>query len=138
MTSAGRARLRRALALALFLPLVAALVSLGRRARLERADFVFSNGSEIASLDPATVSGQAEGRIANMLFEGLTVRHPETLAPLPGVAESWELAQGGLTYTFHLREARWSNGDRLGAGDFLWSWRRLLEPETAAPNAYQL
>src|SRR6185436_13005995 len=89
-------------------------------------------------LDPTTVSGQSEGRVVSALFEVLTVKDPETLAPLPGVAESWEVSRDGLRYTFHLREARWSNGDELGAEDFVWSWRRLLEPETAAPYAYQL
>jgi oligopeptide transport system substrate-binding protein len=120
------------------LPL-AAVAALAGGGPAERADFVFCNGSEVATLDPATVSGQAEGRIAMALFEGLTVKHPETLAPLPGVAESWELGADGLTWTFRLRaDARWSNGDPLGAGDFAWSWRRLLEPETAAPFGYQL
>lgn len=138
MTAAWRARLRRNLALALLVPLGALALSLARRARLSRADFVFSNGSEITTLDPATVSGQSEGRVAMALFEGLTVKHPATLEPLPGVAERWEISPDGLIYTFHLRDARWSNADPLTAEDFLWSWRRLLEPETAAPFAYQL
>ncbi|HEX6884313.1 MAG TPA: peptide ABC transporter substrate-binding protein [Planctomycetota bacterium] len=139
MTAAWRARLRNVLALALLVPLAALALALARRARLPRAELVYSNGSEVTTLDPATVSGQSEGRVAMALFEGLTVKHPETLAPLPGVAERWEVAPDGLTYTFHLRaEARWSNGEHLTAEDFLYSWRRLLEPETAAPFAYQL
>jgi len=139
MTAAWRARLRNVLALALLVPLAALALALARRARLPRAEFVYSNGSEVTTLDPATVSGQAEGRVAMALFEGLTVKHPQTLAPLPGVAERWEVAPDGLTTTFHLRaDARWSNGERLTAEDFLFSWRRLLEPETAAPFAYQL
>jgi oligopeptide transport system substrate-binding protein len=138
MSAAWGVRLRRVLALALVLPLAGALFALARRARIERADFVFNNGSEVGTLDPAGISAQAEGRVANALFEGLTVLHPETLAPLPGVAESWELTSDGLRYTFHLRAARWSNGDELGAEDFAWSWRRLLEPGTAAPYAHLL
>ncbi|NOT30252.1 MAG: peptide ABC transporter substrate-binding protein, partial [Planctomycetes bacterium] len=138
MSPRARARFRQGLALALLVPLGAGLASLARRARLARADFVFHNGSEVSTLDPAAISGQAEGRVAMALFEGLTVKDPATLEPLPGVAERWELAPDGLTYTFHLRAARWSNGDALDAADFLWSWRRLLEPETAAPFAYQL
>lgn len=138
MTAAWRARLRNGLALALLAPLAALALSLAGRARLPRAELVFSNGSEVGTLDPATVSGQAEGRVAMALFEGLTVKHPETLAPLPGVAERWEISPDGLTYTFHLRAARWSNADPLTAEDFLFSWRRLLAPETAAPFAYQL
>ena len=127
--------MRRLLALALSLPVCLALLALARRARLERADFVFNNGSEVTSLDPAAISGQAEGRVADALFEGLTVKHPETLEALPGVAEAWELAPDGLTWTFDLRAARWSNGEPLTAEDFLYSWRRLLESATAAPYA---
>src|SRR5262245_710168 len=138
MSAAWGARLRRVLALALVLPVAFALSALARRARIERADFVFNNGNEVTSLDPAAVSGQSEGRVVSALFEGLTVKHPETLAPLPGVAEAWDVSPDGLRYTFHLRAARWSNGDELGAEDFAWSWRRLLEPETAAPYAHLL
>lgn len=138
MSSGARARLRQGLALALLLPLGLVLVSLARRAHLPRADFVYDNGSEVATLDPATISAQADGRVAMALFEGLTVKDPATLAPLPGVAESWELSADGLTWTFRLRAARWSNGDALDSADFVWSWRRLLEPETAAPYAYLL
>src|SRR5262245_36597313 len=138
MSVRARARLRQGLALALVASLLLALASLARRARIERADFVFNNGAEVTTLDPAAISGQGEGRVAMALFEGLTVKDPATLEPLPGVAERWELAPDGLTWTFHLRAARWSNGDPLGASDFLWSWRRLLEPATAAPYAYLL
>jgi oligopeptide transport system substrate-binding protein len=138
MSADARARLRQGLALALVLPVLLALVPLARRARLERADCAYVNGSEVVTLDPQTVSAQADGRVAQALFEGLTVKDPATLAPLPGVAERWELAADGSTWTFHLRAARWSNGDALGAEDFVWSWRRLLEPETAAPYAYLL
>jgi oligopeptide transport system substrate-binding protein len=135
MSAAWAARLRRVLALALALPVALVLLALARRARIERADFVFNNGNEVTSLDPTTVSGQSEGRVVSALFEGLTVKDPETLAPLPGAAESWDVSPEGLLYTFHLRPARWSNGDELTAEDFVWSWRRLLEPETAAPYA---
>lgn len=138
MSSTWRERLRHGLLAALGLPFLLALVALGRRARLERADVVFANGGEVTSLDPQVVTGQAEGRVMNALYEGLTVKHPETLEPLPGMAESWELADDGLTWTFRLRAARWSNGDTLDSADFLWSWRRLLEPETAAAGAYHL
>jgi oligopeptide transport system substrate-binding protein len=136
----GRAleRVRQALALALLLAALGLGLALAGRGRIERADLVFDNGSEVETLDPSAVTAQADGRVASALFEGLTVKDPRTLEPLPGAAESWELAQDGLALTFRLREARWSNGDPLGAEDFLWSWRRLLEPETAAPYAYHL
>jgi len=138
MSSTWRERLRLVLPLLLALSLLLVLLALGRRARLERADVVFANGGEVTSLDPQIVTGQAEGRVMNALYEGLTVKHPESLEPLPGVAESFELGADGLTWTFRLRPARWSNGDALDSADFLWSWRRLLEPETAAAGAYHL
>ena len=130
---------RALLAAALLAGTVAALLALGGRARLERADFVFTNGGEVRSLDPQIVTGIPEGRIVGALFEGLITRDPTTLAPQPGVAESWELDGTKRVYTFHLRaNARWSNGDVLSADDFEWSFRRLLEPETGAEYASQL
>ena len=52
------------------------------------------------------------------LYEGLVISHLETLEPLPGVAERWEISEDGRTYTFHLREeARWSDGSQLTASD---------------------
>ncbi len=138
MSSDRGRRFRQGLALALSLPLLVALVSVMARARLERADFVFNNGSEITTLDPAAVSGQPESRVLQALFEGLTVAHPGTLEPLPGAAESWEVSEDGLSYVFHMRVARWSNDEPLSAEDFAWSWKRLLSPETGAEYAYLL
>ncbi len=115
------------------------LVSVTTSTRLERADMVFVNGTEVSSLDPASVSGVPEGRVMYALYEGLTVRHPRTLESIPGMAESWHLSDDGRVYTFRIRDdARWSNGDRLTAHDFAWSWQRLLHPETASEYVYQL
>lgn len=103
-----------------------------------RADLVFINGVEPETLDPAQITGQAEGRLANALFEGL-MRYNAQGLPEPGVAESYVLSEDGKTYTFHLRDsARWSNGDPVTAHDFVKAWRRTLEPETASQYAYQL
>ncbi len=130
---------RRAIPLALLLGASGLLVSLVGRTRSVRADFAFNNGSEVSSLDPHAVTGIPEGRVLQFLYEGLVVSHPETLEPLPGVAQSWEVGPGGKRYRFHLRgDARWSNGDRVTAQDFEWSFRRLLDPETGSSYAYQL
>ena len=97
------------------------------------ADFTFVNGAEPQSLDPAKVTGQIEQRILDGLFEGLLRANPQTLAPEPGVAESWEISPDKRTYTFHLRHnARWSDGTPVTAHDFAWSHRRFLDPATAA------
>ncbi len=107
--------------------------------RPEKADFTFCNGTEIKTVDPALVSGQPEGRVIWAIFEGLTTYHPRTLAPMPGVAERWEISPDGKTYTFFLRkDARWSDGRPVTAEDFRWSFQRLLHPETAAEYAYEL
>ncbi|MCA8960084.1 MAG: peptide ABC transporter substrate-binding protein [Planctomycetes bacterium] len=118
--------------------LVAAIV-ISSGARLEEADVVFNNGSEISSVDPATVTGVPEGRVIKAIFEGLTVKHPKTLEPMPGVAERWTISDDKRLYTFFLRkDARWSNGDPVTARDFVYSWERFLNAETAAEYAYQL
>ena len=99
---------------------------------LPPADFTFANGTEIESVDPAIVTGQPEGRIIWSIFEGLTRWHPATLEPIPGVAERWELSDDGLQYTFHLRaDALWSDGTPVTAHDFVWSYRRFLDPKSS-------
>lgn len=103
--------------------------------RPKDVDFIFINGPEPKSLDPAVITGQSDGRLAWNLFEGLTTRD-EFGKVVPGVAERWEVSPDGKTYTFHLRNnAKWSNGDPVTAADFLGSWKRILEPATACPYA---
>lgn len=114
-------------------------LAIAGNARLEPADMTFNNSTEVSTLDPARVTGTPEGRVIRCLFEGLTVKHPRTLEPLPGMAESWEISEDGLTYTFNIRRgAQWTNGDPVTAHDFVFSWERFLNPMTAAEYAYQL
>jgi len=97
------------------------------------------NGTEPKDLDPHIVTGVTEHNIISALLEGLVTEHPKTLQPQPGVAASWSLSEDGTRYTFKLRDnAYWSNGDRVTADDFLWSWQRLLMPTLAGEYAYQL
>lgn len=101
--------------------------------------FKFNNGAEPETLDPSIMSGVPEFRIAMQIFEGLTVYNPKDLSPMPGVAESWDISDDGLVYTFHLRkDAKWSDGIPVTAKDFKYAWTRALAPETASPYAYQL
>jgi oligopeptide transport system substrate-binding protein len=99
-----------------------------------RADFVFTNHTEINTLDPQKMSWMQDLRAAGMLYEGLVrsdlLGAERTLRP--GVAERWEISEDGRTYTFHLRaDARWSNGEPVRASDFVYTWRRALMPDTA-------
>jgi oligopeptide transport system substrate-binding protein len=99
--------------------------------------YIFNNGAEPETLDPHLKTGVPEGRIGLAIFEGLVNSHPETLGPVPGVAESWDISEDGLTYTFHLRaDAKWSDGSALTAQDFYDSWRRGILPATASQYAY--
>ncbi len=103
------------------------------------ADLVIINGAEPESLDPAIVTGQADGRVALALFEGLTRYNPTDAAPVPGVAERWDISPDGKVYVFHLRSnAAWSTGEPITANDFVYSWRRALDPVTASEYAGQL
>jgi oligopeptide transport system substrate-binding protein len=92
----------------------------------------FNNSAEPRTLDPAKMTGLPELNVALALFEGLTSLHPKTLRPVPGVAESWDVSRDGRRYVFHLRTARWNNGDPLTASDFAYAWRRVLDPDTGA------
>ena len=88
---------------------------------------------DVKTLDVGEMSWQNDIRTAMALWEGLLVYDPVTLAPAPGVAESWDLSPDGKTYTFHLRHnARWSNGDPVTAQDFLFAWQRVMVPVTGA------
>lgn len=88
------------------------------------------NQAEPASLDPHRSEGVPARNIQRDLFEGLVSEGPDgELAP--GVAIRWEISDDGLTWTFFLREdARWSNGAALTAGDFVYSLRRAVTPDT--------
>jgi len=81
-------------------------------------------------LDPHRATSQAESRAVLALFEGLTTCAPDGLSVAPGMAEAWESSADGLSWTFRLREAAWSNGDPVTAQDFAAAWRRALRAES--------
>ena len=95
------------------------------------------NGAEPDSLDPQFVGGTAEENILNDLMVGLTTLDAAA-RPIPGIAESWTVAPDGKSWTFHLRRAQWSDGKPVEAGDFVFAFRRLLDPKTASRYAYNL
>lgn len=96
-------------------------------------------GPDPECLDPQLVTGVVEQNILRALFEGLVTPDPKTLNPLPGVAEKWSVSQDGKRYTLYLRKnAQWSNGDSLSAGDFLFSFKRLFNAQLGSPSASSL
>jgi oligopeptide transport system substrate-binding protein len=90
------------------------------------------------TLDPALNVDVSAQRIIDDLFEGLT-RVDAAGAVVPAVAERWEISADGLRWTFHLRSGlTWSDGTPLTAADFLFGWRRVVDPATASESAQQL
>ncbi|MFZ5670568.1 MAG: peptide ABC transporter substrate-binding protein [Pseudomonadota bacterium] len=94
----------------------------------------YGNTSDPLSLDPHLSTGTWEDRIQGDLFVGLTQSDPDG-RPVPGMAERWEVSPDGLVWTFHLREAVWSDGVPVTADDFVYSFRRLIDPATASQYA---
>jgi oligopeptide transport system substrate-binding protein len=97
----------------------------------------YNLASEPASLDPALAPSNPEIETVLQLFDGLT-RYDKNNLPQPAIATSWDVSADKLTYTFHLRDAKWSNGDPVTAQDFEYAWKRELAPETASTFAYFL
>ncbi|MEH6892002.1 peptide ABC transporter substrate-binding protein [Bacillus sp. JJ864] len=93
---------------------------------------------EIPSLDTAKSMNGTSAHVMQNIFEGLYVLD-EKDNPVPGVAKSFEKSTDGKTYVFHLRkDAKWSNGDAVTARDFVYSWQRTVNRETASQYAYML
>jgi oligopeptide transport system substrate-binding protein len=118
---------------------------------------VYLNRSEPASIDPAFVTTSKEINITQCLFAGLTQNDPWTLAPRAALATHYETSAGGRMLTFYLRGNRspkgtplpgfnslmvrpacWSDGVVITAHDFVYSWRRLIDPKAAAGSPYLL
>lgn len=95
--------------------------------------------ASITSIDTIQTTDKNTFTIIQHLYEGL-YRLDEDSNPVPGLAaEEAEISEDGRTYTFTLRDdAKWSNGEPITAHDFVYSWTKLANPETAAPNAYLL
>ena len=83
------------------------------------------NQAEPQSLDPAKVMGSWDGRIATAMFQGMLARNAKG-EPVPGMAESWTTSEDGLTWTFKLRDATWSDSVPVTAQDFVAGFERLF------------
>jgi oligopeptide transport system substrate-binding protein len=95
----------------------------------------YGNGSDPSTIDPQTSQLVDEAVIIGDLMMGLTTEAADGSA-IPGMATSWETSPDGLVWTFHLRDAKWSDGEPVTADDFVYAYRRILDPKTAATYAY--
>ena len=93
---------------------------------------------EPPTLDPNKAQDSNSLTVLRALHRPLVYIDPETLEPVPALAESWEISEDAKTLTFTLKDAQYSNGDPIVAGDLVYGWRRLVDPRTAAPYSYVL
>lgn len=136
MSSGGAlrsARPRWRFAAAVFVVAATMVPTVSARAAVPAASLLrIGNGPEPETLDPHKAEGVSTANILRDLYEGLVIEGPGgTLRP--GVAERWDVADGGRLYRFHLRaDARWSNGDAVTADDFVAGLRRSADPRTGS------
>ncbi len=121
------------------LPILAVCVATGCFFGSKKRDQTVRLGTshKITTCDPRKVQGLCENAVARMLFEGLTYID-ENGKLFPGIATKIQISQDLKTYTFHLRDTNWSNGEKVLAQDFERSWKSMLDPETKSPMAYML
>ncbi len=90
---------------------------------------------EVASMDPQIATDGTSFEVIAAITEGLYSVDAEG-SPILAIAESVVKSEDGLTYTFKLRDAKWSNGDAVTAKDFVFAWKRLVNPEVASEYAF--
>lgn len=104
----------------------------------EDQTYTYRTLDEFDSLDPQLLEGVDASGLSRDLFEGLYNLGPDG-ATVPGVATHHDVSDDNLTYTFHLRDtAKWSDGKPVTAGDFVYAWRRAVDPATASPYAWYM
>ena len=112
-----------------------AALGLARPARADTTLYRRGNDADPETLDPHKSSTAAESHILRDLYEGLT-NYDNLGTLIPGAAKNWTVSDDRLTYTFALRgDGRWSNGDPVEAEDFVFGFRRILDPKTVAKYA---
>lgn len=100
--------------------------------------FTYRVGDESPSIDPGLVEDVDGAAVVRDLFEGL-YNQDAAGNLVPGVALSHEVSDDGLVYTFTLRDnAKWSNGDAVTAGDFVYAWQRAASPALASPYSWYI
>ncbi|KLE16752.1 peptide ABC transporter substrate-binding protein [Clostridium sp. C8] len=92
---------------------------------------------EIASMDPQIATDGTSFEAIAAVTEGI-YSVDKAGSPILAAAESAEKSEDGLTYTFKLRDAKWSNGTKVTANDFVFAWRRLADPKTASEYAFMI
>lgn len=97
-----------------------------------------ANSAEPELLDPQKITGLSEANVVADLFESLITLDADR-HPVPGAAMSWDVSADQKTWTFHLRpNSKWSDGTPLTSADWVYSFRRLVDPATGAAKFDQI
>ena len=123
--------------LALIMALVLAM-ALSVPAMAEGSDLNVMIETPVESLDPQIAQDGTSLEVIANFTDGLTQPDADGNT-IPAIAESWDISEDGLTYTFHLREdAVWSNGTPVTAADFVFGWQRAVDPANASEYSFML
>lgn len=128
-------KFRSFLLLALAAVLVVTLAACGKSSTKSNSQKQTLNLSTTAPLDTIDISKSTGYGQSGNVFESF-YRLGKDGKPTPGLAKSGKVSKDGKTWTFKLRNAKWSNGDKITAQDFVYSWRRTLKPSTKSTYAY--
>ena len=93
--------------------------------------------TEVQSLDPQIATDGTSFEVIADYTDGLMQMDADGAA-VPALAETYDISEDGKTYTFHLRDAKWSNGDAVTAADFVFGWQRAVDPANASEYSYML
>ena len=107
----------------------------GCGSRTDTDTFRFASELDIQGMDSTVVDDGMSFNAIHAITDGLTAVN-EKGKTAPALAKSWDVSDDGKTYTFHLRDAKWSNGDKVTANDFVYSWRKIIKD--AGNYAYML
>ena len=97
--------------------------------------FRFASELDIQGMDSTVVDDGMSYNAIHAITDGLTAVNDKGKT-VPALAKSWDVSADGKTYTFHLKDAKWSNGDKVTANDFVYSWKRIIK--NAGNYAYML
>ncbi|OGQ17753.1 MAG: hypothetical protein A3B70_05350 [Deltaproteobacteria bacterium RIFCSPHIGHO2_02_FULL_40_11] len=110
-----------------------------KKHKLDNETLVFNLETEPPTVDPTKTTDTTSSLVIENLFDGLLDYDLPNLTVVPKVAKSWDISKNALVYTFHLRDdVTWTDGKKVTAYDFEYSWKRMIDPKTAAEYAYFL
>ena len=107
---------------------MAAALLAGCGSKTDTDTFRFASELDIQGMDSTVVDDGMSYNAIHAITDGLTAVNDKGKT-VPALAKSWDVSADGKTYTFHLKDAKWSNGDKVTANDFVYSWKRILRTQ---------